>query len=164
MAGGGGGFPGNQKTPLDTPLSSCRLQSYLVLRCGVPDRVAPVFVHVVSPPLRWSRLSSFLAIWYPRGDTRGPSVVIEAVDMLCPGPFHFSHNADYIYDVCPLPDSDVGLSILVYVTIRLYILVCSVASLFYASLISAQISAPYAIAHSTQEVYTCLFTQKAGSF
>ena len=32
--------------------------------------------------------------------------------MPCPGPFHFSHIADYIYDFCPLPDPDVGLSIL----------------------------------------------------
>ena len=34
-----------------------------------------------------------------------------------PGPFNFSHIADYklykIYDFCPLSDSDVGLSILV---------------------------------------------------
>ena len=33
--------------------------------------------------------------------------------MPCPGPFHFSHIADYIYDFCPLPDPDVGLYILV---------------------------------------------------
>ena len=33
--------------------------------------------------------------------------------MLCPGPFHLSHIADHIYDFCPLPDPDVGLSILV---------------------------------------------------
>ena len=33
--------------------------------------------------------------------------------MPCPGPFHFSHIADYIYDLCLLPDPDVGLSILV---------------------------------------------------
>ena len=31
--------------------------------------------------------------------------------MICPGPFHFSHIDDYIYDFCPLPDPDVGLSI-----------------------------------------------------
>ena len=30
-----------------------------------------------------------------------------------PGPFHFSHSVDYIYDLCPLPDPDVGISILV---------------------------------------------------
>ena len=41
------------------------------------------------------------------------SVVFEAVDMPCPAPFHFSHIDDYIYDFCPLPDTDVGLSILV---------------------------------------------------
>ena len=33
--------------------------------------------------------------------------------MPCPGPFHFSHSVHYIYDVCPLPDSDVGPSIFV---------------------------------------------------
>ena len=52
-------------------------------------------------------------MWSPSGDTRGPSVVLEAVDMPCPGPFHCSHIADYIYDFCPHPDPDVGLSIIV---------------------------------------------------
>ena len=52
-------------------------------------------------------------IWSPSGDTRGPSVVFEAVDMPCPGPFHFSYSVDYVYAFCPLPDPDVGLSILV---------------------------------------------------
>ena len=33
--------------------------------------------------------------------------------MPCPGPFHFSYSVDYIYDFCPLPDPDVGLSIFV---------------------------------------------------
>ena len=28
-----------------------------------------------------------------------------------PGPFHFAHIADYIYDFCPLHEPDVGLSI-----------------------------------------------------
>ena len=46
---------------------------------------------------------------------RGPSVVFEAVDMPCLGPFHFSHIAGYICDFCPLPDPDVDLSILVVV-------------------------------------------------
>ena len=68
-----------------------------VLCCPLPYRDAPVFVQVVSPPLGWSPLSSFLVIWSPSGDTRGPSVVFEAVDMPCPGPFHFSHSVDYIY-------------------------------------------------------------------
>ena len=90
--------------------------NYPVLCCPLPDRIAPVFVQVVSPPLGWSPLSSFLVIWSwsPSGDTRGPSVVFEAVDMPCPGPFHFSYSVDYIYDFCPLPDPDVGLSILAY--------------------------------------------------
>ena len=33
--------------------------------------------------------------------------------MPCPGPFHFLHIADYIYDVCPLPVSGVGHFIIV---------------------------------------------------
>ena len=84
--------------------------NYPVLCFPLPYRVAPVFVQVVSPSLGWSPLSSFFVIWSPTGDTRGPSVVFEAVDMPCPGPFHFSYSVDYIYDFCPLPDPDVGLS------------------------------------------------------
>ena len=84
-----------------------------ILCCALPYRVAPVFVQVVSPLLGWSPLSSFPVIWSPSGDTRGPSVVFEAVDiyMPCPGPFHFSHSVHYIYDFCHLPDPDVGPSI-----------------------------------------------------
>ena len=68
---------------------------YPVLCRLLPYRVVPVFVQVVSPPLGWSPLSSFLVIWTPSGDTRGPSVVLEAVDMPCPGPFLFSHSVHY---------------------------------------------------------------------
>ena len=35
--------------------------------------------------------------------------------MPCPGQFYFSYSVDYIYDFCPLPDLDVGLSIFVCV-------------------------------------------------
>ena len=85
-----------------------------VFCCPLPYRVAPVFVQVISPLLGWSPLSSFLVTWYPSGAARGPSVVFEAVDMPCPGPFHFfSHSVDYIYEFCPLPDPYVGPSIFV---------------------------------------------------
>ena len=91
--------------------SACRLQVSLAVLCSpLPGRVAPVFVQVVSSQLGWSPLSYFLVIWSPSGNTPGPSVVFEAVDMPCPRPFHFSHIADYIYDFCPLPDPDVGLA------------------------------------------------------
>ena len=49
-------------------------------------------VCVVSPPLGWSPLSSFLVIWSPSGDTGDPSIVFDADDMPCPGPFQFSHS------------------------------------------------------------------------
>ena len=53
-------------------------------------------------------------MWSPSGDTRRPSVIFESVDMLCPGSFNRSHIADYIYDFCPLPDPDVGPSVIVH--------------------------------------------------
>ena len=40
-------------------------------------------------------------------------VVLEAVDMPCPIPLHFSHIADYVSDFCRVPDPDVGNSVLV---------------------------------------------------
>ena len=66
---------GSRNVPWLGEASACRLQ-------------------VVSPPLGWSPLSYFLVIWYPSGDTRYPSVVIETVGVPCPGPYHFSHIAD----------------------------------------------------------------------
>ena len=110
----------------------------------------------------WYPLSSFLVIWSPSGDTRGASVFFEAVDMPCPGPFHFSHSVDCIYYFCPLPDPDVGLSIFVCdVEHTSFHLVCAAACLFCDCLVIVQVSAPYVIAGSTQELYTCLFRQMA---
>ena len=134
-----------------------------VLCCPLPYRVAPVFVQVVSPPLGWSPLSSFLVIWSPSGDARGPSVIFEAVDMPCPWAFHFSHSVYYIYQFCPLSLTLmlVLLSLYVMLSILLSILVCAAASLFCACLVSVQVSAPYVIAGSTEELYTCLSRQMA---
>ena len=90
--------------------------NYPVLCCPLPYRVAPVFVQVVSPPPGWAPLSYFLVIiilWSASGNTRGPSVVFEAVAMPCPGSFHLSYSVNYVYDFCPLPDPDVGLSIFI---------------------------------------------------
>ena len=36
-----------------------------VVYCPLSDRVSPVFVKDVSPPLGWSPLSYVLVIWYP---------------------------------------------------------------------------------------------------
>ena len=92
-----------------------------------------------------------------RGDARGPSVVFEEINMPCPGPFHFSHSVDYIYEfVLSLSQMLVLLSLYVMFSILLSILVCAAASLFCACLVSVQVSAPYVIAGSTQELYTCL--------
>ena len=141
--------------------SACRLKNYTVLSCPLSYRVAPVFVQVVSHPLGWSPLSSFLVIWSPSGDTRGPSVVFEGVDIPCPEPFHVSHSVDYICMTCVLSLTQmlVFLSLYVILSLLLSILVCADASLFCACLVSVQVSAPYATAGSTQELYTCFFRQ-----
>ena len=63
--------------------------------------------------------------------------------MPCPRPFHFSRIADYIYDFCLLPAPDVGISVIVCdVEHTFSILVCAAASLFWACLVSVQVSAP----------------------
>ena len=58
----------------------------------------------------WSPLLYFLVIWSPSGDTRGPSVVFEAVDMPCQDHYIFL-TVLIISDFCPLPDPYVGISI-----------------------------------------------------
>ena len=140
--------------------------NYPVLCFPLPYRVAPVFVYVVSPPLGWSPLSYFLVIWSPSGNTCGPSVVFEAVDMPCPRAFHFSHIADYIYMtlVFSLTQTLIFLSLYVMLSILLSILVCAAAILCCACLVRGQVSAPYVIDGSTHELYTCLFRQVAMCF
>ena len=134
--------------------------NYPVLCCPLSYRVDPVFVQVVSRPLGWSPLSSFLVIWSPSCDTRGPLVVFEGVDIPCPEPFHLSHSVDYIYDfVLSLTQMLVFLSLYVMLSLLLSILVCAAASLFCACVVSVQVSTPYATAGSTQEFYTCFFRQ-----
>ena len=52
------------------------------------------------------------------------------------------------------------LSLYVMLTILLSIFICTAATLFCACLVSVQVSAPYAIAGSTHELYTCLLLLK----
>ena len=111
-------------------------------------------------------LSSFLVIYYclqvVTREVHWSS--FDATDVPGPGPFHFSHSVHYIYVFCPLPDPDVSPSVFVCdVEHTISILDCAAASLFCACLVSVQVSAPYVIAGSTQEVYTCLFRQRASS-
>ena len=134
--------------------SACRLQ-ITVLCCRLTYRVAPVFVQVVSPPLGWSPLSSFLVILSPSGDMRGPSVVFEAVGMLCPGPFHVL--TVYIISmtfVLSLTQMLVLLSLYVMLSILLSIwsVRLQVCSVLVWSVSRSLQSAPYVIAGSTQEL------------
>ena len=73
---------------------------------------------------------------------RGPSVVFQAVNMTCPGPFHFSHIADYIYDFCLLPDPHVGI----------YIPVCDVDQSYIGTYSTLTVFVAREVKYPTQQV------------
>ena len=82
--------------------------------------------------------------------------------LICPVQDHFVFLTVYIISmtfVLSLTQMLVLLSLYVMLSIHLSILVCADASLFCACLVSVQVSAPYIIVGSTQELYTCLFMQ-----
>ena len=84
--------------------------------------------------------------------------------LICPAQDHFIFLTVYIISmtfVLSLTQMLVLLSWYVMLSIPLYILVCATASLFCACLVSVQVSEPYVIAGSTQELYTCHFRQMA---
>ena len=80
--------------------------------------------------------------------------------LTCPVQDHFILLTVYIIYmtfVLYLTQMLVLLSLYVMLSILLSILVCAAANLFCACLVSVHVSAPYVIAISTQEWYTCLF-------
>ena len=85
--------------------------------------------------------------------------------LICPAQDHFicSHSVDYIYMtfVLSLTQMLLILSLHVMLSILLSILVCAATSLLCACLVNVQVSAPYGIAGSTHELYTCLLRQMA---
>ena len=79
--------------------------------------------------------------------------------LICPAQDHFIFLTLLIMSmtfVLSLTQMLVFLSLYVMLSIVLSILACAAASLFCACLVSVQVSAPYVIAGSTQELYTCL--------
>ena len=142
--------------------SACRLQ--IILYCAVLCRIVSLQYLSRSSIHRLAGLHCGLFLSY------GLQVVTCEVHrlslrrLICPAQDHFifSHSVHYIYDFCPLPDPDVGH----------YICVCDVEhtsfhfglcgrKFFLCCLASVQVSAPYVIAGSTQELYTCHFRQIA---
>ena len=84
--------------------------------------------------------------------------------LMCPAQDHFIFLTVLIISmtfVLSLTQMLVFLSLYVMLSILLSIFVCAAASLFCACLVSVHVSAPYVIAGSTQELYTCLFRQMA---
>ena len=70
--------------------SACRLQ--VSLSCAVLCQIVSLQYLARSSLHCLAGLPChlFLLLWCPSGDTRGPSVFFEAVDMPLPGPFRFS--------------------------------------------------------------------------
>ena len=84
--------------------------------------------------------------------------------LICPAQDHFIFLTVLIISmtfVLSLTQMLVFLSLYVMLSILLSILVCAAASLFFACLVSVQVYAPYVIAGSTHELYTCIFRQMA---
>ena len=84
--------------------------------------------------------------------------------LICPAQDHFIFLTVLIISmtfVLSLTQMLVFLSLYVMLSILLSIFVCAAASVFCACLVSVHVSAPYVIAGSTQELYTCLFRQMA---
>ena len=109
-------------------VATCRL--HVALYCTVLCQI--VSLQYLSRSSLY-RLAYFLVIWCPRGDTRGPLVVFEAVDVSFPGQFYCcSHIADYICAFCPLSLTQMltFLSLYIMLSILLSILVRSVLCLF----------------------------------
>ena len=119
--------------------------SYPVLCFPLPYRVAPVFVQVVSPPLGWSPLSSFLVMVSMQVVTR--EVHLSSLRQLInPAQDHFIFRTVLIIIsmtfVLSLTQMLVFLSLYVMLSVHLSILVCAAASLFCACLVSVHVSAP----------------------
>ena len=82
--------------------------------------------------------------------------------LICPAQDHFIFLTVliiYMTFVLSLTQMLVFLFLYVMLNILLSILICAAASLFCACLVSVQVSVPYVIVGSTQELYTCLFRQ-----
>ena len=77
--------------------------------------------------------------------------------LICLAQDHFIFRTMLTTFVLSLTQMLVFLSLYVMLSILLSILVCAAASLLCACLVSIQVSAPYVIDGSTQELYTCLF-------
>ena len=121
-----------------------------VLRYRLPDGTFPVVVQFVSPTSRRSSSMSFPFVGFPCGDTQCPLVISYPADMPCPGPLP-TCSITFVTFVFSLNQVFVFLPRYVKLNILLSICVCAAASLFFASVVSAHVSAPYVIAGSTHE-------------
>ena len=142
--------------------SACRLQ--ITLYCAVLCHIVSIQYLSRSSLHRLAGLPCRFFLSY------GLQVVTREVHqssltrLICPAQDHFIFLTVLIISmtfVLSLTQMLVFLSLYVMFSILLSSLVCAAASLFCACLVSFQVSAPYVIAGSTHELYTCLVRQMA---
>ena len=142
--------------------SACRLQ--ITLSCAVPRHIVSLQYLSRSSLHRLAGLPCRIFLSY------GLQVVIREVHrlslrrLICPAQDHFIFLTVLIISmtfVLSLTQMLIFLYLYVMLSILLAMLVCAAASLFCACLVSVQVSEPYVIAGTTQELHICLFRQMA---
>ena len=141
--------------------SACRLQ--MTLSCAVLCHILSLQYLSRSSLHRLAGLSCRLFLSY------GFQVVTREVHrlslrrLICPAQDHFIYLTVYIISMTFVLALTQMLVFVCDVEL-LSILVCAATSLFCACLVSVQVSAPYAIAGSTQELYTVSSGRWQGCF
>ena len=140
--------------------SACRLQ--ITLHCAVLCHIVSLQYLSRSSLHRLAGLPCRLFLLYVLQVVTREVHRLSLRRLIFPAQDHFIFLTVYIISMnffLSLTQMLVLLSLYVMLSILLSILVCAAASLFCACLVSVHVSAPYVIAGSTQELYTCLFRQ-----
>ena len=115
----------------------------MMLRTGIRLCCAPpAGVHVVSPTLGLSPLSSLFLSYILQVEPRGLHRS-SLKRLICPAQYHFIFLTLLLiqdYDICSIPDKKWLNQTLVILS--LYAMVCAAASSFCACLVSVQVSVP----------------------
>ena len=125
-----------------------------ILRQHLPDGTLPVVIQFVSPTSRRSSSRSFPFVGFPGDDTQCPSFISYPADVPCPRPLPRLLNSSItsVNFIFSLTQMFVFLSRYVMFNILLSMFVSVAASLFFAWVVSAHVSALYVIAGSTHEL------------
>ena len=126
---------------------------HICLSCAILCQMVPFQYSSSSSLHRLAGLPLCHFVKFPGGDTRCPSVISYPADVPCPGPLPASGLVTSVCDlVFSLSQMFVFLSRYKIFNVILSIFVFAAANLFFAWVVSAHVSAPYAITGSTHEL------------